>query len=321
MKSTRSLGTHFNKGDVIFRQGEGADCMYVVQKGKVEIVMETEFGANRLVIKKKGDIFGEISLFACKSRFATARALKDCQVLKVDERAFIAKLHQDPSLAFRTIQGMARRIYEQDHSLMSGFFHQDEPCCEVTGFTSYIDLVAFLDGEVKRARRLMQTMAFATLDMDGFGDLCEKHGVEVGDSLLKALALIVRQHLYRSDVVGRFGDDRFGILLYEADGASAVKMMEKVRVAFLDHIHDMGIEDLRASFTCGIAVYPEHDNAVCLNKAAFKALTQGKTEGKDRVVLAEPGPDWQKKAEEDKKVVPSFMKKRSNWGFGLFAEK
>jgi diguanylate cyclase (GGDEF)-like protein len=321
IKSTRSLGTHFDQGDIIFKQGESADCMYVVQKGKVEIVMETEFGANRLVIKKKGDVFGEISLFACKSRFATARALKDSVVLKVDERSFVAKLHQDPSLAFRTIQAMARRIYEQDHTLMRGFFHEEEPCCEVTGFTSYIDLAAFLDAEVKRARRLMQTMAFATIDMDGYGALCEKHGVDVGEFLLKSLASILRKHLRRSDVVGRFGDDRFGVLFYETDGMAASKVMEKVRFAFIEHVKEMGVVDLQASFTCGISIYPEHDQAVTLNKAAFKALTKGKTTGKNQIVLADPGPNWREKVINREKPAPSITKKRSGWGLGFFTEK
>jgi diguanylate cyclase (GGDEF)-like protein len=321
MKASRSLGTHFKQGETIFRQGDSADCMFVVQKGKVEIVMETEFGSNRLVIKKKGDVFGEISLFACRARFATARALKDCIILKVDERAFIAKLHQDPSLAFRTIQGMARRIYEQDHTLMRGFFHQEEQCCEITGFTSYIDLAVFLDAEVNRARRLMQIMAFAIVEIDGYSDLCANFGIETGELVLKSLASIIKNHLRHSDVVGKFGDDRFGVLLYEADGVVASKVMENVRLAFLAHVSEMGVEGLEARFSCGIAIYPEHDKAVKLNKAAFKALTQGKADGENRVTLANPGADWQNNAFKKRKSDPSVIKKQPGWGFGFFTAK
>jgi diguanylate cyclase (GGDEF)-like protein len=320
-KSSRSLGTNFKQGEVIFQQGESADCMFVVQKGKVEIVMETEFGANRLTIKKKGDVFGEISLFACKSRFATARALKDCVVLKVDERAFITKLHQDPSLAFRTIQSMARRIYDQDHTLMRGFYNQDESCCEITGFSSYIDLALFLDAEVNRAKRLMQTMAFAIIDMDGYGDICKKHGIDVGESLLKSLGSIIKQHLRQNDIVGRYAEDRFGVLLYEADGVAASKVMEKVKEAYSEHVKDTGIVDIISTFSCGIAIYPEHDKTVNLNKAAFKALTKCKTSGKDQVKLANPGPDWQKKKVVYKAPVETSSAKDAGWGFGFLKAK
>ncbi|MBF0446793.1 MAG: GGDEF domain-containing protein [Magnetococcales bacterium] len=318
MRSMRTLGTHFKQGEVIFQQGETADCMYVVLSGEVEIVMETDFGANRLVIKKKGDIFGEISLFACKSRFATARALKDCSVLKVDENTFVANLHQDPSLAFRTIQSMARRIYDQDHLLMSGFFHQEESCCDITGFTSYIDLAAFLDAEVKRARRLMQPMAFAILDMDDYAQLCKKHGEQMGEDLLKVVAACLKKFLRRSDIVGRYSNDRFAILLYEADGVSALKVMEKVRLSYLEQVEEMGVDGLVSSFTCGIAIYPEHEKAVGLSKAAFKSLTQGKLEGKNRVVMAGPSSVWQEKMAEKKEKALKSQEKRPGWKFGFF---
>lgn len=321
MKNTRELGTRFKKGEAIFVQGDSADCMYVVQKGKVEIVMETDFGSNRLVIKKKGDVFGEISLFSCKSRFATARAMEDSIILKVDERTYIAQLHQDPSLAFRTIKAMARRIYEQDHILMSGFFHQDEPCCDVTGFTSYIDLAAFLDGEVKRARRLMQTMAFVLIDMDGYLLLCEKHGVIFGESLLKDLALILREFLHRGDVVGRFAEDRFGVLLYEADGVAAAKVMERVRQAYVKHVAELDNVGVESSFSCGIAIYPEHDQAPQLNQAAFKALSHAKSAGKNQVVLADPGPNWHKKKVERNSVDPASLGKRAGWSLDFFSSK
>lgn len=319
MKSERALGTAFPEGTVIYSQGEPADCMYVVQKGKVEIVTETEFGANRLVIKQKGDVFGEISLFACKSRFVTARALTDCIVLKVDEKTFVTKLHQDPSLAFRTIQAMAQRIYEQDHLLMRGYFHREERCCDVTGFASYIDLVAFLDHEVVRARRLMQAMAFAILDMDDFVPFCKIHGIKAGESLLKALAMILRENLQGTDVVGRFGKDRFGVLLYEADGMAALKVMNKVQRGFLDHLKEKG-KGLEASFSCGISIHPEHEEAVALNKAAFKALTQAKAEGKNRIVVAEPGAKWlEKMAKRFEKADSSVVKKRPSWGLSFFS--
>lgn len=284
------LGTRFKRGEVVFRSGDPADCMYVVQQGRIEIAMESELGSTRLSVRKKGEFFGETSMLACKTRFATARALKDSRVLKLDEKTFLAKLHQDPSLAFRTIQQMAKRIYDQDHALMRGFSQQSRSCCEVTGFASYIDLAAFLDGEVRRAGRLRQTMAFAIIDIDNFKAIIETHGPGVGESTLRALSAILQEHLRGSDIVGRFGDDRFGVLLYEADGPTAVKVMEMVRSAFADHWFEAELDGIEPTFTCGIAVYPEHDKSVRLNKMAYKTLIEGKIAGKNRIVLAPPEP-------------------------------
>lgn len=282
------LGTLFKKGEVIFNKGDPADCMYVVQKGRVEVVMISEYGTTRLSIRKKGDFIGETSMFSCKTRFATARALIDSRVLKLDEKSFIAQIHQDPSLAFKTIKHMAQRIFEQDHTLMRGFLHQSDPCCEITGFTSYIDLAAFLDGEVKRARRLRHIMAFAIVDVDNYKGLVLRHGDEIASHALRSLSAIFQEQLRGIDIVGRFGDDRFGLLLYEADGRTAVKLMETVKAAFFEHWKEAELDGPAPTFSCGIAIYPEHERSVFLSKAAYKALIQCKAQGKNQIILAPP---------------------------------
>ncbi|MBF0145512.1 MAG: GGDEF domain-containing protein [Magnetococcales bacterium] len=284
------LGTFYKKGEFIFKKGDPSDCMYVVQKGRVEIVMISDYGTTRLSVRKKGDFIGETSMFACKTRFASARALTDARVLKLDEKSFIAKIHQDPSLAFNTIKQMAKRIYEQDHTLMRGFLHQNATCCDVTGFTSYIDLAAFLDGEVKRARRLRHIMAFAIVDVDNYKELVVEHGVEVAVNALRALSSIFQEHLRGIDIVGRFGDDRFGLLLYEADGRTAMRIMETVKASFAEHWSETELEGTQPTFSCGIAIYPEHERSVFLSKAAYKALIQCKAGGKNQIILAPPQP-------------------------------
>ncbi|MBF0159188.1 MAG: cyclic nucleotide-binding domain-containing protein [Magnetococcales bacterium] len=116
MGTKRDLGHHYPAGAIIFSPGDVADCLYVVQKGRVEIVIQTDRGENRLTAPGPGEMFGASSLFtADKVRFTTARVLEDAHILKVDERTLISRLHQDPSLAFRLIRRMAQRIYDLDH--------------------------------------------------------------------------------------------------------------------------------------------------------------------------------------------------------------
>ncbi|MBF0417453.1 MAG: GGDEF domain-containing protein [Magnetococcales bacterium] len=287
MKGGRELGSHFEPGEIIFRQGDPARCMYVIQKGRVEIVMESEFGPRHLNSLKDGDIFGEISLFAEKARIATARAITEVRALQLDERTFLSRLHQDPSMAFRLIRKLAQRIHEQDHELMRD--HADEvEICPVTGFTSYIDLATFLETEVKRARRLKQSMAFAILVVDDHAGIVEKHGEVVVEEVLRRLSEVIRDHVRRTDVAGRFGADRYGILLYEADGASSVHVCEKVRAAFAALAFESPGGSFHATLTCGVAIFPEHQQSTLLNQAAYRALMKGMARGGDGVMLAEP---------------------------------
>ncbi|MBF0428098.1 MAG: GGDEF domain-containing protein, partial [Magnetococcales bacterium] len=186
------------------------------------------------------------------------------------------------------IRQLAQRIYEQDHELMRDHASEVE-VCPITGFTSYIDLAAFLENEVKRARRLQQTMAFAIMDVDGFATIVERHGEEAGEVILQRLAWVLREKLRRTDLAGRFGTDRFGLLLYEADGVSAVGVCEKVRMDFGAVRFESPEGFFSATVTCGISIFPEHKQSVSLNQAAFKALMKGKSRGKNCVILAEPG--------------------------------
>lgn len=111
----RQLGRRFAAGEVIFQKGDLADSLYVIQKGQVELVMVTPDGEDVLAILSPGQLFGEISLFtADKHRFITARAKEEVHLLTVDERTFIKRLHQDPSLAFRLLRHMAQRIKDLD---------------------------------------------------------------------------------------------------------------------------------------------------------------------------------------------------------------
>ncbi|MBF0401278.1 MAG: GGDEF domain-containing protein [Magnetococcales bacterium] len=284
----RDLGKLFKKGEIIFRQGEPAACMYVVQKGEVELVVESDFGIKLLATLQKGDVFGEVSLFAEKVRFATARATQDTWVMTLDEKSFVNRLHQDPSLAFHMIRQMAHRIYDQDQLVMRGFIDEAGRSHDVTGFVSYIDLVALVEKELTRAKRLWQPLSFAIIDIDHFDTLQAQFGSVIGEDLLTCLCQTIKGVLRRQDVVGRFGEDQFGLLLYEADGEAAIQVLEKVRRSFQNLWGRVEHPDIVATFSCGIASYPDYESSARLHKAAHKALSTSKQAGNQIILAAAP---------------------------------
>ena len=104
------LGKHYNEGDVIFRQGEAGNCMFVIQKGEVEAVAEAGGKEVRLRTMGTNEFFGEMALFEKETRTATIRATRPTQVLTIDKKNFLSGIHEDPSLAFRVVQTMSHRI-------------------------------------------------------------------------------------------------------------------------------------------------------------------------------------------------------------------
>jgi CRP/FNR family transcriptional regulator len=107
-----ALGKVYESGEVIVRQGDVGDCMYVIQAGEVEVLSETDGGDVRLAVLGAGDLFGEMAIFDREVRSATVRALGEARLLTVDGKTFMRRIAEDPSLAFRVVQKMSRRIRE-----------------------------------------------------------------------------------------------------------------------------------------------------------------------------------------------------------------
>ena len=112
MKNAGELGKIYQDGEVIVRQGEVGDCMYVVQEGKIEVVLETEGREIRLAERGEGELIGEMAIFDREVRMATVRALGKARLLTVDEKNFLRRVHEDPSLAYRLVRTMSQRIRE-----------------------------------------------------------------------------------------------------------------------------------------------------------------------------------------------------------------
>ncbi|GAH40492.1 unnamed protein product, partial [marine sediment metagenome] len=109
---TGALGKVYRDGEIIVRQGDAGDCMYVIQAGQVEVLQEKNDKEVRLAVLGEGDFFGEMALFEHEVRSATVRALGEVRVLTIDKRTFLRRIHEDPSLAFRIVQKMSQRIRE-----------------------------------------------------------------------------------------------------------------------------------------------------------------------------------------------------------------
>jgi CRP-like cAMP-binding protein len=114
---TRGLGKVYQDGQDLIHQGEVGDCMYVIQKGQVEVLAEKDGGEVQLAVLGEGEIFGEMAVFEREVRSATVRALGEVRALTVDKKNFLRRIQEDPSLAFRLMQTMSRRIRELNNEI------------------------------------------------------------------------------------------------------------------------------------------------------------------------------------------------------------
>jgi CRP/FNR family transcriptional regulator len=105
-----SLGREYKDGEVIVRQGDRGNCMFVIQEGEVEAFAESDGRELRLRTMGPNEFFGEMALFEEETRTATIRAISPVRVLTIDKKNFLGGIHEDPSLAFRIVQVMSHRI-------------------------------------------------------------------------------------------------------------------------------------------------------------------------------------------------------------------
>jgi CRP/FNR family transcriptional regulator, cyclic AMP receptor protein len=102
----------YQDGEVICRQGDPGDVLFVVQEGRLEIVREEGGAETILRVVGKHELVGEMAVFDRVVRSATVRAKGTARVLTLDKRNFMRRLNEDPTLAFRVIETMARRVRE-----------------------------------------------------------------------------------------------------------------------------------------------------------------------------------------------------------------
>lgn len=111
-------GKVYQKGDVIVRQGEVGDCMYVISSGKAQVLVKKGSKQVRIATLGPRDFFGEMAIFDREKRSATVQAMSELQVIVIDKKTFEKTIVKMPWLAFGVLEKMSQRIREADRELL-----------------------------------------------------------------------------------------------------------------------------------------------------------------------------------------------------------
>ena len=96
----------FTAGDVVFREGEVGECMFLVLEGEVEI----RRGGRVLETVGEDSVFGELALIDQAPRSATAVAARDCRLAAIGQQRFVALVQRTPFFAIDIMQVLAERL-------------------------------------------------------------------------------------------------------------------------------------------------------------------------------------------------------------------
>src|SRR5579863_3242844 len=111
----------------IFAQGDAADAVFYVQKGKVRLTVVSKIGKEATIaIVSEGNFFGEGSLAGQLLRMGSAVAMTDCEILRVEKKAMMDVLHREPAFSERFVAYLLARNIRYEEDLVDQLFNSSE---------------------------------------------------------------------------------------------------------------------------------------------------------------------------------------------------
>ncbi len=108
--ATSEFVARFPRGAFIFREGDVGREMYIVQEGAVEILTTHQGQEERLALLEEGDFFGEMAMLEELPRTASARAVRDCVLVRIDRGAFDQLIRHNPEISIRMLRKLCHRL-------------------------------------------------------------------------------------------------------------------------------------------------------------------------------------------------------------------
>ncbi len=116
--TTSEMGKAYSDGELIFAENESGNAMYVIQAGAVDVTRQTPEGEVAIASLGEGEIFGEMALFDKLPRSATVRASGEAKVLSIDKKRLFATISRDPTLVFKLMESLGRRVRKLNDEVM-----------------------------------------------------------------------------------------------------------------------------------------------------------------------------------------------------------
>jgi CRP/FNR family transcriptional regulator, cyclic AMP receptor protein len=117
----------FAKKQRIFVQGDAADSVFYIQKGKVKLTVVSQTGREAtLGLLGVENFFGEGALAGQALRMGSASAMTDCEVQRIDKKAMMAALHREPAFSELFVAYLLARNVRYEEDLVDQLFNSSE---------------------------------------------------------------------------------------------------------------------------------------------------------------------------------------------------
>lgn len=152
---------------------------------------------------------------------------------------------------------------------------------ELTGLPNRFLLSKALDQAIVKAKSQPSTVAVGVLDLDGFKQINDRYGHEIGDRLLVAVADRLKHSMRIEDTVARLGGDEFVLILGVRDPKVLESALQRL-LAALSAVYIIDGIGINISASIGVTLYPnDNENADTLLRHADQAMYKAKQSGRN----------------------------------------
>jgi CRP-like cAMP-binding protein len=117
----------YSKGQMVFSQGDPANAVFYIQKGKIKLTVVSNAGKEAVIaILDGGDFLGEGCLTTQSLRMATATAISDCSLVRLEKAAMIRVLHEEPAFSEMFLAYVLSRNMRIEEDLVDQLFNSSE---------------------------------------------------------------------------------------------------------------------------------------------------------------------------------------------------
>jgi CRP/FNR family transcriptional regulator, cyclic AMP receptor protein len=124
--SGRIIAT-FTKKQGVFVQGDSADAVFYIQRGKVRLSVVSRKGKEATIgVLNEGDFFGEGCLAGQPLRMCTATAMTDCELMRIDKKSMMAVIHRERAFSDLFVTYLLTRNIRYEEDLVDQLFNSSE---------------------------------------------------------------------------------------------------------------------------------------------------------------------------------------------------
>lgn len=294
-------GVESGPDEVLFREGDTGDRLFIIRSGSVGITVQSTEGSELEVASfSEGECFGEMTLFDQAPRSATCRTREPTSFFTLSVEDFDQLIRNQPSLAIKIMYRMLNITTERlnnSSNFLSDMVQWGENARkraitdEFTGLYNRRFLDEAIEEQIADARASNTRLAVMMFDLDHFHAINDAYGQQIGDQVIQDLVPVIRSVFRESDFAARYGGDEFTVLLPQTGVNEAMTiantLVEGVRTVDTLRRQDGPIDT--ATTSVGVAVFPDHGGSgKDLSDNADYALYQAKEGGRNQAQLYDP---------------------------------